>query len=455
MTELGMEKVRGVFRRRKIPIIATAVGVLGVAAALIYQVEPGYKASAVIRVGEVQPAKEYVAPTVAEQVGERLKSLRLAVMARPIVLEAATSLGLVRDPKRADEVIDDIKSRMDVKVEGDDTFLLSYADPNPEKAKALVNKVAELFMKHHVERREQVASATVAAFKAELATLQPQLEAADKAVREFKTKHYGALPEQQESNLRTLDQTTMEVNIQSTNLDLDQERRRQLLAAAMSPLRHQEETLAGELYEARTKYTSDNPEVRKIQAEYERVHTQRVEDEKGLNDKVRRSNPELMALEGEIGRTKAILGGLRQRQADVRGRVEQTAKNGQELAGLQSTYDGLKEKYNLTLSHIRDAELAAGLEKGLASMRFDLVEGATVPQHAMSPNRPLLGLGAILLALALGLGVGFALDANDSSIRDPEQLRDVTVTTPILAIIPKVDLPKGTYVQSHGPKAEA
>ena len=63
-------------------------------------------------------------------------------------------------------------------------------------------------------------------------------------MREFKTKHYGALPEQQESNLRTLDQTTMEVNIQSTNLDMDQERRRQLLAAAMSPLRHQEETLA-------------------------------------------------------------------------------------------------------------------------------------------------------------------------------------------------------------------
>jgi uncharacterized protein involved in exopolysaccharide biosynthesis len=455
MSELGMSKVRGVFRRRKIPIIATAVGVLGVAAALIYQVEPGYKASAVIRVAEVQPAKEYVAPTVAEQIGERLKSLRLAIMARPIVLEAANATGLIRDPKRADEIVDDIKSRMDVKVEGEDTFLLTYADPNPEKAKAVVNKVSEIFMKRHVERREQVASATVAAFKAELATLQPQMEEADKAVREFKGKHYGALPEQQESNLRTLDQTTMEVNIQSTNLDMDNERRRQLMAAAMSPLRHHEETLAGQLYDSRTKYTSDNPEVKKIQSEYEKVHAQRLEDEKGLNDKVRKNNPEVMALEGEIGRTKAMLAGLRGRQNDVRKRVDETAKNGQELAGLQSTYDSLKEKYNLTLSHVRDAELAAGLEKGLASMRFDLVEGATVPTHTMSPNRPLLGLGAILLALALGLGIGFALDANDSSIRDPEQLRDITMTTPILAVIPKVDLPKGSYLNTHGPKAEA
>jgi uncharacterized protein involved in exopolysaccharide biosynthesis len=455
MSELGMAKVRGVFRRRKIPIIATVVGVIGVAAALIYQVEPGYKASAVIRVAEVQPAKEYVAPTVAEQIGDRLKSLRLAVMARPIVLEAANALGIIRDPKKAEEIVDDIKSRMDVKVEGDDTFLLTYADRNPEKAKALVNKVAELFMKHHVEHRQEVASATVAAFKAELATLQPQMDAADKAVREFKTKHYGALPEQQEGNLRTLDQTTMEINIQSTNLDINMERRRQLMAAAMSPLRHHEETLAGQLYDARTKYTSDNPEVKKIQAEYERVHGQRLDDEKGLNEKVRRNNPELAALEGEIARTKSMLSGLRSRQNDVRGRVDATAKNGQELAGLQSTYDGLKEKYNLTLSHIRDAELAAGLERGLASMRFDLVESATAPSRATSPNRALLGLGALLLAMALGLGVGFALDANDSSIRDPEQLRDLSVTTPILAVIPKVDLPKGGYINTHGPKAEA
>jgi uncharacterized protein involved in exopolysaccharide biosynthesis len=450
-----MAKVRGVLRRRKIPIIATAIGVLGVAAALISQVEPGYKASAVIRAAEVQPAKEYVAPTVAEQMGERLKSLRLAVMARPIVAEAVKELGLVHDPKQADAIVDDIKTRMDVHVEGDDTFLLTYADPNPEKAKAVVNKVATLFMQHHVKERELAANATVKAFQGELDKLKPQLETADKAVREFKGKHYGALPEQQEGNLRTLDQTTMEINIQSTNLDMDRERRRQLLAAAMSPLRHNEEVLATQLYDARTKYTDDNPEVKKIKSEFDKIHAQRVEDEKGLNQRVRHSNPELVALDGEIGRTAAMLSGLRKRQKDVRERVDATAKNGEDLASLQGTYDSLKEKYNLTLSHLRDAELAAGLEKGLADLRFDLVEGASLPQHAVSPNRALLGLGALLLALALGMGVGFALDANDSAVREPEQLRDLLATTPILAVIPKVDLPKGGFINTTGPKAEA
>jgi uncharacterized protein involved in exopolysaccharide biosynthesis len=189
------------------------------------------------------------------------------------------------------------------------------------------------------------------------------------------------------------------------------------------------------------------------------VHQQRVEDERGLNDKVRRNNPELVALEGSIARTKAMLAGLRQRQADIRKRVDATARNGQELAGLLSTYEALKEKYSLTLSHLRDAELAAGLEKGLAGMRFDLVEAAALPQHALSPNRPLLGLGALMLALALGLGVGFALDANDSAIRAPDELRDIGTTTPLLAVIPRVDLGHlhtgGSDGPSRGPRAEA
>src|SRR5258706_6608325 len=327
MNEIGIVKLRGVLRRRRIPVVATMVGVVGVAAALISQLPPGYKASAVIRAGEVQPAKEYVPPTVAEQMGERLKSLRLSVMARPVVAEAAKELDLFSHTRlRGDELIDDMRARMDVKLEGEDTFLLTFVDSSPERAQAVLNAMSRIFMQRATERRQKIATATTSALREEAATLKPQLEAAERKVREYKMAHYGSLPEQQESNLRQLDQTTMELNIQTTNLDLDMERRRGLLTAAISPLRRHEETLAGQLYDSRTKYTDDNPEVQKIRAEYERVKEQRVLDEKDLFGKLRRNNPELAALEGEIARTKAMLGGLRDRQSDVRKRVEATAK---------------------------------------------------------------------------------------------------------------------------------
>ena len=163
MNELGMARCAACCADARFPIIATAVGVLGVAAALIYQVEPGYKASAVIRAAEVQPAKEYVAPTVAEQIGERLKSLRLAVMARPIVLEAANGLGLFRDPKQGRGQWSTTSSRAWTSRSRARTPSCS---PTPirirRRPRRWSNRVAELFMKRHVERREEVASATTA-----------------------------------------------------------------------------------------------------------------------------------------------------------------------------------------------------------------------------------------------------------------------------------------------------
>src|SRR5262249_3330885 len=113
MNEQGIRRLRGVLRRRKVAVIAPFLGTLGASLALVLAMEPSYKASAILRAAEVQPAKEYVAPTVAEQIGERLKSLRLAVMARPIVKQAAEELDLYRGYKRMskDEVVDSIRAR--------------------------------------------------------------------------------------------------------------------------------------------------------------------------------------------------------------------------------------------------------------------------------------------------------------------------------------------------------
>jgi uncharacterized protein involved in exopolysaccharide biosynthesis len=442
--EIGLAKLRGVLRRRKLALVATITGVIGVAAALMWQVPPVYKAQAVIRVLEAQPSKEYVAPTVAEQIGERLKSLRLGVMARPLIAEAVQALDLQRAFPRLslDEVIDQLRDRMDVKVEGEDTFLLLYTDSNPERARALVNQVASRFMKQQVDRRQQIASATVEALQADVAALKPDLDQSMEAVRDYKLKHYGALPEQQESNLRTLDETTMEINIQSTNLDTALERRRQLLATALSPLRHHEDQLATQLYEARTKYTEDNPEVQKVRAQYEKVRGERIAEERDLSQRLRNSNPELVGLEGEIARSRAILAALRARQSDVRRRVEATAKNGQELAAIQLQYEGVRDKYHATQGRLRDAELALQLERNLAGQRFDLVEGASLPTHASTPDRTLMAGGALLLALLLGLGVAFALDATDTTVRTASDLAALGEVPPLWGAVPRIN-PKG------------
>jgi uncharacterized protein involved in exopolysaccharide biosynthesis len=405
----------------------------------IGSMERMYRAQAVLRVLESQPSKEYVAPTTAEQVGERLKTLRLGVMARPPLVEVIGELGLERATGRSrDALLDDMRARMEVKVEGEDTFLLTYEDQDAERAREVVDRLAAKFVARQVARREQVATATRRALADEVARLRPQMDSLEQKVRAFKIAHYGALPEQQEQNLRTLDQTTMELNIQSTNLDMEEEHRRQMLLAAMSPMRHQEDTLTTALHESLTRYTPEHPEVQRIKAELDRVRGLRLEDERRLRADVG-ANPELMALASSIGRSRSILAGLRKRQTDVRARLMETAKNGEALFVLTTDLDAVRQKYQAGVGKLHEAELATGVERSLANLRYETVEGAALPLHPARPNRPLLAAGALVLAALLGLGMGFMRDFADTSIHGPEELRAMGRGLDVLACVPDLD----------------
>lgn len=438
ITEQGYARLRGVLRRRRLPIVAVTVGTLAVSAIAIGRLEPRYRATAIVRALESQPAKEYVAPTVNEQMGERLKTLRLALMARPLLAEVAEKQHLVPAGADVDPIVDRMRAGIEVKVEGEDSFLLTYEDGDPQRAKEIVNAVADRFMTEQVKQRNEMARATESALEQEAASLRPAVEALESKVRDFKLAHYGSLPEQQEQNLRTLDQTTMEINIQATNLDLENERRRQLINAAISPLRHQEEQLLTALNTARTRYTPEHPEVKHIESQYESVKAMREGEEKDLRRRQRSNNPELSALEGEIRRSESTLAALKQRESEVRQRVSDTAKNGQELARLVADHEAAQGKYLGIVSRLREAELAARIEHGLSGLRYELVEGAVVPRAPVKPNRPLLGLGALLLAALLGLAVGFALDRADTRVYSPAELVSLSRPVDVLACVPEL-----------------
>ena len=422
VSEQGLQRIRGVLRRRRRPVVATALAVLVVAALLIGRARGVYRAAAVVRALESQPSKEYVAPPAVEQVGERVRTLRLAVMARPILAEVADELHLdAALGTSRDEAIDAMRAHMEVKLEGDDTFLISYEDTDAARAREVVDRVATKFIARQVARREQIAAAAERALADEVARLRPELERFESRVRTFKAAHYGALPEQQEENLRTLDQTTMEINIQATNLDLGEEHRRQLVLGALSALRHQEGLLETALHEAQVRYTPEHPEVARVRDELERVHAQRVRDEKELQRSAA-GHPELVALEASLDRSRAFIGGLRRRQAEVRARLGDTARNAAALTALGLDLDALRMRYQATIGKLYEAELARGVELRLRGLRYDLVEGAARPLHPVRPNKPLLALGAVLLAALAGLGAGFARDFADSSVWSPEEL---------------------------------
>jgi uncharacterized protein involved in exopolysaccharide biosynthesis len=334
------------------------------------------------------------------------------------------------------ELVDGMRGRLEVKVEGEDSYLVSYEDREPQTAQLVVDALADRFIHRQVERRAEVAQATVRAFDEETRALRPRLSKLESQVRAFKAAHNGALPEQLEANLRNLDESTLELNIQSSNLELQNEHRRQLLAAAMSPLRHQEDLLTTALHDARTHYTADHPEVRRIEGELAALRAKRIEEERQVRAA---GTPELDALDDQIRRTEAELSALRQRQEEVRQRVQETAENAETLARLGTDLDVIKARYQTALAKLNEAELSAALERTLKPLRYEVVEGAALPRYPAHPNRPLWAAGALALAAALALALGFALDARDGAVYSAEELQQVTRPAPLLACVPSLE----------------
>ena len=84
-------------------------------------------------------------------------------------------------------------------------FRVSYENRSPETAQQIARRLAELFISYDNKTREEQVFGTAEFLSAELEKAQSKLGRADEALAEFKRNHRYELPDQLDTNLRTLD----------------------------------------------------------------------------------------------------------------------------------------------------------------------------------------------------------------------------------------------------------
>lgn len=102
---------------------------------------------------------------------------------------------------------------------------------------------------------------------------------------------------------------------------------------------------------------------------------------------------------------------------------------------LKREWEANKELYSGLLERTKEVGVAAGMELNIASV----VDSASIPGGASSPNLKLNLLIAAFLGLATGLGAAFLLAMLDNTINDVEQLNQITGMGH-LGIAPEIDL---------------
>ena len=442
--ERGMtaDQVLKALWRRKVLVGAIVLGCFAVGAAIVLAQPSVYEATAVVRVQPHRLGEEMAQRTVSELVEQRLLTVRQELMSRPVLERAIQEMNLYPDIVSEDGIeaaVIRMRKDLTVRVEGESAFELTYAHRDPQVAAQVANRLPQLFSEQAVKSRQDQAARATKLFEDELVSLSKSVTDWEKKIAQFKVDHIGELPEQLEMNMRGLERVGALMQTKSEELRIAEARRSELARARNAAdseagrLESAEHSLTQALVAARSSWTGDHPEVKRINQELSSMREKRkdAESRQWVERQERTRVSEL------ITTIQKDIEGLHQQARGYQERLDRTPKWAHELGVLQRDYEIARTKYQSVVSRRVEAEIAQDLEAKSAESLFHVMSTAGVPTTAARPDRMSGLLIAFLVSLGLGILTAVVLEMRDDSIRDTQELRD-RLPLPVLAVVPNM-----------------
>jgi uncharacterized protein involved in exopolysaccharide biosynthesis len=261
----------------------------------------------------------------------------------------------------------------------------------------------------------------------------------ERKIAQFKVDHMGELPEQMEANMRGLERVSAMLQTKSEELRVAEGRRSELARAhnavdsEAGRLEAAENVLTRQLVTARTNWTEDHPEVKRLKGELQAM-TERRKDAEARQVAERQERVRVASL---IEGIQKDINDLHSQAQVYQKRLDNTPRWAQELAVLNRDYEITRTKYQSVVSRKVEAEIAEALEAKSAKSLFNVISPAGVPSAPARPDRVTGMMIALLVALGLGVLTGVVLEMRDDSIRDGSELKD-RLPLPVLAVVPNM-----------------
>lgn len=442
--ERGMtaDQVLAAIWRRKVLVGAITAGVFAVGAAIVASLPSVYTSTVVVRVEPQRPEGEMVRRTVSEAIEQRLLTVRQELLARPVLQRAIEELNLYPElvaDYGIEAAVEQMREDLDVKVEGETAFELSYSAEDPEVAAKVANRLPAVWSEETLKTRQDQAQRATTLFTDEVNRLKLVVADWERKVAQYKVDHIGELPEQMEANMRWLDRLSGQLSMKMDSLRSAEVRRSELARSRAAGdteagrMQAAESSIHRALVAARTQWTEDHPEVQRLENELAVITQRREEAEASMVVERRERALAAQAVES----LKAEIEELRSQAVVFQKRLENTPKWAQGLEVLNRDYELARAKYNSVVTRQLEAELAQDLEAKSAATLFNVISPAGVPAVPASPDRMGGLVIAFLIALALGVLTAIVSELRDDSIRDSAELRE-QLPLPVLAVVPNM-----------------
>ena len=444
-----------------------------------------YEATTMILVQPQKVPQSFVRSVVSTGIESRISTISQQIMSRSNLEKIINQFGLFSDKKGMylEDKIMDLRSRIEVKISqarhGSEAFSIKYKGSNPQKVMKITNRLASYFMDENLKVREAQAVGTREFLDVELNKTRRKLELREKKLSDYRAKYMGGLPDELESNLRTLDRLQKQINSKQqllrdfgnslSEIKNQRAREKELLLTSMEQLDFlgteeghndisMDEKGASDLREAidslLLKYTDKHPDVLKL-----KVRLKKLESKIEKNKQEKAKKPEekeetdtneisghdftkwqyesrIKELNKEIKRVSEDIKILEKMMEKYQKRVDETPKREQELQALNRDYKNIQAIYTSLLDRKLEAEISVNMEKKQKGEQFRILDQAKVPQKPVSPNVK----KSFIMFLGLGFvssgGICFLLLLTDNKIRSSEDIEKITELPILVEISP-------------------
>jgi len=451
---LNFLKAIGKYRWQAV-IVAWIVAVCGWI--VVLKLPNQYEASARVYVDTQSILKPLLSNmTLLPNLDQQVMFMRRTLISRPNVERVMRMVDLdvkASNPKEHEEMVDKMMSKIQMGgTERDDIYTISYSSPTPQLGKEVVQAFLTIFVEGSFGGKKGDSDKAIQFIDEQIRSYEERLVTAENALKDFKIRNMGILPNQGADFGSRLIGASEALNAARLELaEAEQARnaiRRQISGGPATPGQIALPALVDPELEARIAATTKNLDSLRLQ--YTEQHPDIVANRRLLDQLLARKaeesknprnsadpgasySPMLQQLKVALSEAEARVASLQARVAEYSSRVttlrtQSTAvpEIEAQLSQLNRDYELNRGNYQKLLASRDSAKLSGELSSATDMLTFRVIDPPSVPVKPVGPKRLFLFSAVFAAALGAGLAVAFLLSQLRPTFLSQSTLREAT-----------------------------
>ena len=466
--------LRGMWKHRWLGlIVAWIVAAIGVV--IVFRIPDKYEASARIYVDTQSVLKPLMAGLAIEpNLDQKIMILSRTLISRPNVEKLIRMADLdlsIKSTEAQDALADSLMKSLIIKsTSRDNLYTLAYDDPDPDKAKRVVQSLVSIFVESSLGEKRKDTESAKKFIEDQIQVYQKKLEEGENRLKEFKLKNI----EMQSADGKDYFGRIGEIStiLEKSKLELREAEnsrdaiKRQLVGEEPVMLPDTQEPITSvsvpeidgridimkrNLDGLLQRFTEKHPDVvsaRRLIKDLEDQKREEISARKKLAPSspgsLINNNPVFQLLKISLAESEATVASLRVRVAEYQLRYDRLNNSVKvipqieaQFAQLNRDYEIDKKNYESLVVRRESATISSEMDASAGVVEFRLIDPPRVSQRPVSPNRLLLLPLTLLLALGAGLFVPFAANYARPVFFDARALREVS-GLPLLGTVSKL-----------------